>query len=219
MKLFIGNRLLNMSREELDKLYLQEGTEGVLYLVGDKVIKLYKDTPLISKLSVQEIERLRKIKTQRFVLPKEVVLTDEKKLAGYTTTFIDKSPFGEIFNLKGKDFKREIKILLEDIKELSNNGVEIDDMHLDNILLSENKIYFVDPGSFIIGDFDEKETYKINRFRLSNFIVNDLMAARIPKKYRKKLDKIFSSYDSLESFLENMDDEETVKNFSNRIVK
>ena len=45
------------------------------------------------------------------------------------------------------------------------------------------------------------------------------MAARIPKKYRKKLDKIFSSYDSLESFLENMDDEETVKNFSNRIVK
>jgi tRNA A-37 threonylcarbamoyl transferase component Bud32 len=219
MRLFLGDRLLNMSLEELDSLYLDEGSEGIIYRVGDDVLKLYKDSPLVTRLSVSEIDRLRKIKTQRFIMPKDVILTDDDNVVGYSSTFVEKSPFSEIFSLKGKDFKREIKTLMEDIKEISSNGIEIDDLHLSNIVLSHGRIFFIDPGSFIVGNMDERESYQINKFRFSNFIVNDLMAVSIPKKYRRKLDRLFSSCEDIEKFLESMGEEETVENFSNRIVK
>lgn len=219
MKLYIGDKILNMTKEELDSLYINEGTEGTIYKVSNEALKIYKDSPLVYKLSKEEIEKLRSIKCKRFILPSNTILLDGEKLIGYASRFIDQDSFKEIYSLSGKTFKEEIKCLLDDIKELSSNGIEIDDMHLDNIIISDNKIYFIDVGSFRQNSDEKEEVYRTNKFRFEDFIVNHLIAISIPKKYRRRLDLLFSTNPDLLEFLSLMDDDENIKEFSSRIVK
>ena len=220
MKMFIGDRILNMSEEELDSLYLQEGTQVTAYKVNGEVYKLFHNGPLISKLSKDEIERLRRIKCKRFIMPNEAIMSSDSTVLGYTVSYLDLDNFELIYSMTGANFKNEVSCLLDDIETLSKEKIEIDDLHLDNIAISKDKLYFIDPGSFFVSrEEDYRSVYDINKYRFDNFIVNNLMAARIAKKDRKKLEKVFSNYGSLEEFLKEMNDDENIKDFAKRMVK
>ncbi len=221
MNLKIGDRLLSMSFEDLDRLYLNEGSEATVYRHGNEVFKIYKDNPLVSKLSVEDVNRLRKLKLKRFIVPKECIFDDATGMfMGYSSDYIDEDSFDKIYSMDGATFKREIRAVLDDIKTLSDNNIEIRDLHLDNIMLSNGKIFFVDPGNFkYTDDYSTASTYDYNEYCLSQFIVLDLIARCMSKKNRGKLKGILSNCDSLEDFLNLMDDNENVKNFSKRIIR
>ena len=105
MKLFIGDRLLNMTPEELDRLYLNEGSEGVIYKNGEEVYKIYKDNPMIDKLSLEEVNRLRKLKLKRFIVPNNPIFDEDGTFIGYSSRFLNEEKFSKIFDLDGKTFK------------------------------------------------------------------------------------------------------------------
>ena len=219
MKLYIGKRLLDMDEKELDKLYLNEGSEGNLYRLGNEVLKIYKDNPLISKLSKEDIEFLSKLKLKRFVVPNEVISDEEGTTLGYSANYLEEDKFDKIYSMDSKHLKEEISLLLDDIRILSMNGIELADLHLSNLMISNNKIYFLDFGSFVRTNEDFDELYMINKYIFEQFIVNVLFASSLSKKNRKKLGKEFNSRIDLISFLDEMDDGENIKNFSKKVIR
>ena len=219
MRLYIGTRLLDMNDEELDALYLNEGSEGVIYKYNDTVLKIYKDNPLISKLSKEEIDELKNLKLKRFLVPSESLTDSDGNTIGYSSNYIHEDAFNKIFSMDANTLKDELYNLIDDVRTLSKNGFEIFDLHLSNLLVSDNKIYFIDPGSFHKCDDEFDELYRINRYRFDNFIVNDLFAAALSKKNRKKLDKAYNMRSDLMSFLDEMEDEENIKNFTKKVIR
>ena len=219
MKLYIGDKLINMSEEELDSLYLNEGSSSTIYKYNDSVIKIYKDKPIIDKLSIDTINLLKNTRLNRIILPIDPIFDDDKKVIGYSSKYIDSSNFDYLYNMDGKSFKREIKYLMEDIKTLSKNHIEIDDLHLDNIIYNDNKIYFIDPGSFKYNDSDIRELEDINMYRFELFIVDCLLSRSLAKKNRKKFENKYSSYTTFDNFLSTMDDEENIKKFVKRVMR
>ena len=219
MKLYIGKRLLDMDEKELDKLYLNEGSEGNLYRLGNEVLKIYKDNPLISKLSKEDIEYLSKLKLKRFVVPNEVISDEEGATLGYSANYLEEDKFDKIYSMDSKHLREELSLLLDDIRILSMNGIELADLHLSNLMISNNKIYFLDLGSFRRTNDDFDELYMINKYIFEQFIVNDLFASSLSKKNRKKLEKEFSSKIDLISFLDEMDDGENIKIFSKKVIR
>ena len=202
MRLHIGKKIIGMSAEELDKLYLNEGSEAVLYRLGDTVLKFYKENPLVDRLSKEDIEYFKTIKCKRFVLPDDSIVDDGDNLVGYSSGYLEEEPFRKIFQMNGSTIRDEILLLLDDVRLLSKHGIEIDDLHLSNLLVSDNKIYFVDPGGFHRTDEDFDSLYKINKYRFEKFIVDDLFGSTLAKKNRKKLEMAFSRSSDLCTFLE-----------------
>ena len=157
---------------------------------------------------------------KRFILPNNSIKDEESNLVGYSSSYLIEDPFNSLYDISGKDFKKEIKIIMEDIKELSRNKIEIDDLHLDNIIYSDNHIYFVDCGHFKYKeDEDTKEIERTNMARFEYFIVNYMLARSLAKKNRKKLEKQFESCENMEEFLSHMDDDENIKTFAKNIIR
>lgn len=217
MKLFIGDRLLNMTPEELDRLYLNEGSEGVIYKNGEEVYKIYKDNPVIDKLSLEEVNRLRKLKLKRFIVPNNPIFDEDGTFIGYSSRFLNEEKFSKIFDLDGKTFKKELRLLIDDVKNLTKNGIEIDDLHLSNIVLSDGSLHFIDMGGCKHSEDDDLE--RTNMFRFQYFIISSLLALPLSKKNRKKFENKFSAFESFDSFIDSIDDNESVKNFSKRVIR
>lgn len=219
MKLYIGDRLLNMEEDELDKLYLNEGSEGVIYRLGSEVLKVYKDNPLIDKLSKESIDDLKTLNLKRILVPNESLLNENGNTIGYSSKYLEEDSFEKIFSMDASLIKDEIYLLIDDIRTLSRHGYEIDDLHLCNLIVSNNKIYFIDPGAFHKTEDEFDELYRINRYKFDNFIVNDLFASSLSKKNRKKLEKAYDTRCDLMSFLDEMDDDENIKNFAKKVIR
>lgn len=219
MKLYIGDRLLNMEEDELDKLYLNEGSEGVIYRLGSEVLKVYKDNPLIDKLSKESIDDLKTLNLKRILVPNESLLDENGNTIGYSSKYLEEDSFEKIFSMDASLIKDEIYLLIDDIRTLSRHGYEIDDLHLCNLIVSNNKIYFIDPGAFHKTEDEFDELYRINRYKFDNFIVNDLFASSLSKKNRKKLEKAYDTRCDLMSFLDEMDDDENIKNFAKKVIR
>lgn len=217
MKLVIGERMLNMTPEELDKLYLNEGSEGVIYRNGEEVYKIYKDNPLVTKLSLDGVNRLRKLKLKRFIVPNGPIFDEDGNFIGYSSKYLNEEKFSKIFDLDGKTFKRELRLLLEDVKQLTKNGIEIDDLHLSNLVLSDGSLYFIDMGGFKHSDDEDLEA--TNMFRFKYFIVSKLLSLPLSKKNRKKFESKFLESEDFDSFISSIDDNESVKNFSKRVMR
>ena len=220
MKLLIGKAKLELTERELDSLYLNEGSEVTTYLLGDNVLKIYKDNPQIERFSLEDISRFSKLKLNRFLVPNNPVLDESFNLIGFTSPYKIEDPFNSLYDINGKDFKKEVKVMLGDIKELSRNNIEIDDLHLDNIIFSDNSIYFSDCGCLKYKEFeDPREIERTNMFRFEYFIVNYLLARSLAKKNRKKFENEFETCGSMEKFLSSMDDKENIENFAKRVIR
>ncbi|MBR6112945.1 MAG: hypothetical protein IKP79_00340, partial [Bacilli bacterium] len=133
--------------------------------------------------------------------------------------YLEEDKFDKIYSMDSKHLKEELSLLLDDIRILSMNGIELADLHLSNLMISNNKIYFLDLGSFVRTNDDFDELYMINKYIFEQFIVNVLFASSLSKKNRKKLGKEFNSRIDLMSFLDEMDDGENIKNFSKKVIR
>ena len=89
MKYYIGNKVYDFSEEELDRYYLDEGTEATCYKMGDTVLKIHHDYPNRDILSEDNCKRLSRIETDRILLPKDIVYDEDGKYLGYTVKYIN----------------------------------------------------------------------------------------------------------------------------------
>ena len=148
MKILLGDKLLEFTDEELDYMYLGEGNEAVVFKYGNDALKIYKDYCQKERLAEEDVLRLSGITTERILMPKEIIRDAVTgRFMGYSVHYIEKYPASAIARMKMKDFLSELDVICSDIDTLSNAHVDIEDLHVDNILY--NGSFFIgDPGSF-----------------------------------------------------------------------
>ena len=191
MNYIVGNRELEISDVELCDLYIDEGSEVEVYRYNDEVLKIYKPYCIKNRLDEDTIDRLIGIDTKRIIMPNDIIRDDNSQLIGYTMPYIESYGLDEFKRMKIRYLIDELDIIKEDLKLLSKNHIDIEDMNIGNILVG-NGIYFIDPGSYNISNYRENILYSLNKETINSFILKDILErfSRISKYDKKILEEL-----------------------------
>ena len=147
-----------------------QGSEFLVYKYLDSVIKIYKDDYELSHLSLEELNILKKILTQRILLPTDTLWNSNHELIGYKMPFIDGKKSIECDSLDA--FFDELEILKQDLDLLCDNNIILRDINLSNTKYNGH-IYLIDSGNYLINELD-KIIFHIN-------ITNPLIIGKLNK--------------------------------------
>ncbi len=216
----IGDKLLELSEDDLNYMYIDEGMEGTIYRLGNKALKIHDKFPGKAYLEEDEAKELSKIDTKRIVLPKELIYDDNDKYIGYSTDFIDNCSLKNISKLSVREFTDEVDLIYKDLITLSDNFVDVDDYTLNNVLF-DGGIHFIDPGSYTFVKSD-RFLLSDNRYRFNSFLVDSLMpyALQLTKREASYLRNTTDvSEDLVDYFNYESEEKENLKKFVKRITR
>lgn len=223
LKIRYNGELLELSDEDLEYMYVDEGAEGVVYRHGKEALKIYKETCFRSRIGEADCIKLGTIATERVLMPGKIVYDgDTSDFVGYATPFIYKYPSVRIMDMKVDSFVDELDVIKKDLKTLAYNGIEISDWHVDNILFDGKKIYIGDPGGVIFrSEVRGQRSMGNNIFTMNRFLKEDVFPlARLSKKGKKNLDSVFEDYEYMGDFiLETAKEKETVRQYVKRMTR
>lgn len=232
MFFYYNNRVMNMSRKELDSYYLGEGLESTVYLFDEIVVKIYKSHCRKIRLNEEDVKRLSKIETERIVMPEYLVYDDLNKFSGYTMKYIPTYIKIPLKDDKINNLVKEIEKYEKDIETLSKEKISIYDLNINNAVIN-NGIYSIDPGSFRYKDkiIDFKNNpedltiyiiKELNREEINSFFIEEILekCSNIPKKYRLIFEQQFNYSDILsDQIKDTMYDNESVEQYTKRLIK
>ena len=232
MFFYYNNRVMNMSRKELDSYYLGEGLESTVYLFDEIVVKIYKSHCRKIRLNEEDVKRLSKIETERIVMPEYLVYDDLNKFSGYTMKYIPTYIKIPLKDDKINNLVKEIEKYEKDIEILSKEKISIYDLNINNAVIN-NGIYSIDPGSFRYKDkiIDFKNNpedltiyiiKELNREEINSFFIEEILekCSNIPKKYRFIFEQQFNYSDILsDQIKDTMYDNESVEQYTKRLIK
>lgn len=197
MKLYIGDKLVNFSNKELEERYINEGREGKVYEYNNLAIKIYSDYFKYRKMLTEEdIIKMKKIKTDRFLLPKETIFNEKKELVGCATDFKIEAPKTRIGLLNMKEFLEETKKIKQDIYILSENHIRLEDLNRGSLLMTQSNIFITDPGAFEFSKSSDIEPIikyninQINRFFIDMVLNEYLKLTKNEKQLLKEHYKV-----------------------------
>jgi len=194
-----------------------KGSEGCLYLINDKLYKIYYPSSLNEGFGNKRVYHQSllavKDKFNKFILPEDLIFDENGNYVGYTTILVgDKSKKREgitsgtwdnlVTNLK--DFENEIKLL-------SENRFLTVDLGFHNSVFSkeDGNLYMIDPGRYHHESlFTVHDYHKRNKLMLENYFFHMLereiihfklvpgkKAMLLAKKIQEeKLDRSYSEY-------------------------
>ena len=92
-------------------------------------------------------------------------------------------------------FLDELDVIHSDLELLAEHHVDVEDIHIDNVLYNES-FFIGDPGSFEIQrDTPAGKIYRNNVYTFNRFVKNDIFPlAKASKKKIKELDDMFDDY-------------------------
>ena len=206
MIIYINDKKIELTAEELEYRFLGEGKEGTTYIWNDKVLKIYKPYSSISRLNEKEAIYLSKIPTKRILLPIDLIYDENHNFIGYTTKFIRNYNRSTIKRLAISKIKEELEIIKEDIFLLSEKNISLEDFKLDNFAY-DGKFYMIDPGTYKIVDYDKKKVYLENIKLYSDFFLREVLftIVNLTKKEKNNLESLNDSSDYIGDILENSD--------------
>lgn len=184
---YVGSRELKISDKELNDCYINEGSEVEVFRLDDEVLKIYK--PYCNKVRLDEntINTLKHINTKRIIMPSDVIRDESLDFVGYSMPYIESFDLNKLKSISMGYLIDELDIIRDDLKILSNNKIDIEDINIGNILLNDG-IYFIDPGSYCVSDYRENILYSLNKESINKFVLKDILErySRL-SKYDKKL--------------------------------
>ena len=204
MRLFIGDKLVEFNTSDLDKMYINEGNEGIVYRYDNQALKVYKEEQEKCRLDEEDSIKLSHIKTERILLP-EQMLYDEAcaTFIGYTTPFVEKENIENILDLDVISFIDELDAINRDLEMLADNGVLVDDLDSINLLYN-GKLFLGDPGSYMFVSSLPKQIYKSNVYQLNKFVKEDLFGmVDLSFEEQIMLDVVFDKYKYIGSQMKN----------------
>ena len=217
--LFINNKLYEFSESNLNDMYLDEGKEGVIYQYKGYVLKIYHPRIRKARLSENDVLKLMKIHTSRFLLPLGLIYNDKKKFCGYYAKKVMTSSLDYIFNIRLSYLFDELKAFEEEIELLTNKQIEINDFIGINVLYDDH-FYMCDPGSFLFNSFCSLELLrKMNYKKLNQFFIEDIIGKGCSTR---KLNNIYRCFDDISVPLSEQianigNPNETIRQFVKRI--
>lgn len=225
MKFYINNKLYDIDEEELEYRLIDSGEESNIYRFENEVYKIHKNNRCVkSKLDEETTKYLKQIKTNRIIMPKELIYDNYDNFIGYTLPYLE-SHQKEILNrMKASKMISEFKLLEEDLIILKNNYVDLEDFELYNFIVNTG-LYIIDPGSYLVSnDHTEKEMRRIevdNKYKYLEFMINKVFPyiTKLSKDKKRKLLEYISDEYLGDIFDYNYEKNETMKQYIKRIVK
>lgn len=187
MTFFIDEKEYSISKESLENSYISEGMEGTVYIFKGEALKIYHEHEQKKRLTEDECKYLKQINTKRIILPKSIVYDENKKFIGYTMPYHQGYSLENLKRIKLSLLKQYLNEIKKDVILLSDKGVDLDDFHLDNIILDDG-LYIIDPGSYKVREND-RYLKSDNLYRINNFLFENIIAksSDLPKKYHGEL--------------------------------
>lgn len=152
------------------------GSEGKLYLIGDKLYKIYNPEALNEGFGNKKIYHQSLLGLSRefesFVLPEDLIFDEDGNYVGYVTKLVGEKKNKEgITRLDWNDFISNIKNLEIETAMLSENRFLLIDLAFHNSIFNqeEGKLYMVDPGRYRHYNYFSVSDYKSR----NNIILTD----------------------------------------------
>lgn len=129
-----------------------QGSEFLVYKYFNSVIKIYKKDYQLSHLSLEELIILKRIPTQRILLPTGLLKNGNSELVGYEMSYIA----GEknIEDVSVRTLFEELKVIKQDLDLLCSNSIILRDINLSNTIYN-GQLYLIDPGNYLIDEIDK----------------------------------------------------------------
>ena len=193
MRILLGDELLEFDQETLDYMFLDEGNESEVFRYGDSVLKIYKDYCVKDRLGEDDVIYLSKIPTKRILMPREVIRdADTMEFMGYSMPFIYKYPRDVLMRIKMNHFLDELDVIHSDLELLSEHHVDVEDIHIDNVLYNES-FFIGDPGSFEIQrDTPVGRIYRNNvyTFKVAKSATKDEIKFAVEEAFKVSVKKV-----------------------------
>lgn len=136
--------------------FIGSGVDGLVYKYKNKAIKLYHDDYSIKMhLSSSEIKKLSILTTKHIILPKELLINDNKTL-GFTMNYINLNTKCDFLNISLKHLIKEIKELESELYLIGKNNFLLEDVEPRNLFYN-GTLYLFDADSF---SYDEGVDFK-----------------------------------------------------------
>lgn len=135
---------LDMSKIEF---LSNQGSEFIVYKYLDLVLKIYKEDYQLSHLSLEDLNTLKNIFTQRILLPTGTLWNDSPELIGYEMLLVSGEKSIDSDDLD--NFFKELKVIKQDLDLLCSNSIILRDINLSNTIYN-GQIYLVDPGNYLV---------------------------------------------------------------------
>lgn len=223
MEVYYDGELINFSERDLDYMYLDEGTEGIVYRYKKDALKIYNEFSSKCRLDEDTARELTLIGTNRILLPRKLLHNISSKFVGYSTMLLERYSPKYIANMKMSYFNEECSLLCQDCDTLGDRHVDIEDLNSDNMIYDGN-IYVCDPGSYKIRSNDSIfQVKKHNREVMKKFLVESILkqSSKLSRREQNNLNNHFllDDYPIEDILCEEADPNETVKTYVKRIVK
>ena len=222
MRILVGDELLEFSEDELDARYINEGCESIVYQYGNEVLKIYKRYCGKDRLTEKDASVLTEIETKRILLPRRIIKeADTGIFMGYSLPLIQVCSKKVIPNMPVETFVDELDLLHDDIRKLSDNRVDIEDLYIDNVLY-DGRFFLGDPGSFVVRrNSYQGDIYRDNICTLNRFVIDDVFGmVKITKAGRNIIDCSFDcSHYIGDEIRDTARPKEKISQYVKRIVK
>lgn len=222
LKIYFDGQKQEFDDDDLEYMYIDEGSEGYVYRCGKDAFKIYKTSCDWRRLNEDECIKLSSISTKRVLLPEKPIYGEDGKMfVGYSTSFIYKVPQIEILKMKIPDFVNELDIIKDDLRTLADNGVMINDWHSSNILYN-GKLFIGDPGQYVFKEnITGAKIFRENIYTLNSFVKDSIfIMAHLSANQLLTMKDVFYDYEYIgDQIRDSMKKKETVRQFVKRIVR
>lgn len=172
---------------------------GNVFLLNDtEVIKIFRYVhPQFNEQLKNKLEILHRLKLKKFVLPTTLVYDENGNVIGYTMKYIKGENGDAILKYSSKFLLEELEKIYEEVSILSQNNIVIDDLIVDNVIVNEHGIFFIDVDDYILR---ARANYESN-MKDSNFEINVMLKEIFARMFSYKKNVLINEmFDSFEYF-------------------
>lgn len=192
----LENKDINLNEKKFTKI--AQGKTGNIFKCNGYAIKVFNNYAE-DIIDLETAKYLTGIRTNRIILPNKLLFYNNG-FKGYSMKLVKKDPRQrKIINCPTDELIRNVEIIEEDIKILSDKKVLLNGINPENTTFN-GKLYLTDPSKYRILDIEStEELEKLNNYQfyilLTNLIIKELNKSHISASTIQRMKELLSLKD------------------------
>ena len=192
----LENKDINLNEKKFTRI--AQGKTGNVFKCNGSAIKVFNNYAE-DIIDLETAKYLTGIRTNRIILPNKLLFYNNG-FKGYSMKLVKKDPRQrKIINCPTDELIRNVEIIEEDIKTLSDKKVLLNGINPENTTFN-GKLYLTDPSKYRILDIEStEELEKLNNYQfyilLTNLIIKELNKSHISASTIQRMKELLSLKD------------------------
>lgn len=192
----LENKDINLNEKKFTRI--AQGKTGNVFKCNGYAIKVFNNYAE-DIIDLETAKYLTGIRTNRIILPNKLLFYNNS-FKGYSMKLVKKDPRQKkIINCPTDELIRNVELIEEDIKTLSDKKVLLNGINPENTTFN-GKLYLTDPSKYRILDIEStEELEKLNNYQfyilLTNLIIKELNKSHISASTIQRMKELLSLKD------------------------